>query len=155
MHSRYNQLNRPSDVHARLFSLQYTLLPEDLQCLLKEVEELRKAAEDITCNCDEPDCPFRFQPRVFHERSLSLPIADCEYVSEDEDSYEQIEMCRFLRTQPARRGAAPNRHARFAPRAPRERSGSIPNPLVARNLALRRASLSSVVYSLSARPISN
>ena len=92
---------------------------------------LRETADTITCYCSEPDCPFRLQPRSLHlDRSQSLPVnyyntSDCEYVSDDEDSYSPS--CRFLRTQPTRRGSAPNRR-RNVPKALRDRSHSLAVP---------------------------
>lgn len=135
-------------------SVASELLSDDLQRLLKEAKELRETADSITCNCNKPGCPFRLQPRALHlDRSLSLPgnlskhAGDCEYVSDDEfeDTYSQ--MCRFLRTQPTRKGSAPNRRRRFAPTNPRDRSSSLEVP---KPKNIRRDHLSASVLSSSA-----
>ena len=143
-----------------LFRSQYSLLSEDLKSLLKEVERLRKIADSIVCTCDEPECPFRLQP---DGRTESLPTEDCVYVSDEEDYvYGPLQMCRFMRTQPGRRGSAPgNRNQpRLALRTLRHRAGSISNtlsvPYSSLSIALR-GSLSTVdPPSLNmVKPISN
>ncbi|KAL5473958.1 hypothetical protein EMCRGX_G028527 [Ephydatia muelleri] len=100
------------------------LLSDDLQRLLKETNELRRIADRIACSCNDPNCPFKPQPPVSYlDRSQSLPMGvggscDCEYVSDDEGP---LQTCRFMRTQPARRGSSPGRR-RIVPRT---RTGSL------------------------------
>ena len=114
------------------------ILPEDLKILLKEADKLRERVENFVCECNEPDCPFK-KPAPFlpvHKTNgpnlIRDTMSDCEYVSDEEEEGdnpgEPLQNHVFLRTEPGRKGTAPNRR-RFTPRS-RPRAGSVPNKLL-------------------------
>lgn len=104
-----------------------TVVNQELQLLLKEVEQLRADTSEITCKCNNPDCPFSNREREgkiasveseedeeeeVKQRSPDLGFGSMETIKEKSSSQQQQQSNRHsLQNIPFRLSPAPPRHS--------------------------------------------